>query len=254
MNKKNIQNSKTKKRYFNGIKIKLIGGFLVPVILMLFLGIVSYSKASSGMTEKYESTAKTSISMTAKYFGTILSTIQNKAFQLDSDDVFKKYYGGKYEFNRLEQKKRTEEILKKVYSITLSEDSISNVYVLSKSGLGMSTVGEFPTGIYDKVEGKFKPGIYEKFIESDEIKKIDKEDFAWIGEHPYLDEITGGSKDNYCISYVKKIHDEGNAAIGYLIIDVKYNFVKEELREIHIDKESYMGFVSPDHREVFVSS
>ncbi|MDF2941318.1 MAG: hypothetical protein K0S01_176 [Herbinix sp.] len=226
---------------FNEIKYKLIVSFLIPVVLMLLLGIICYLKASTGMIQKYETTAQTSMTMTAKYFDTLLSTIESKALQFDTDSIVSKYFTGKYEFDMIEQKKRKEEITSKILSITLSEKSIANIYVFSKNGLGLSSNGELATSLYDE------------FLASTDVAKVKAEEKVWLGAHPALDQLTKSNPDKYCISLIKRLHDQNNLPIGYIVIDVDYDFVKEALSEIQIDKESRMGFVSSDQREVTVS-
>ena len=50
------------------IQTKLIGCFIIPVIMIVILGITSFSKASGALTQNYEGAVSQSISMTKEYF------------------------------------------------------------------------------------------------------------------------------------------------------------------------------------------
>lgn len=223
------------------IRYKLIGSFLVPVVLILLLGIICYLEASAGIAGKYESAAQTSMTMTAKYFDTILASIESKAMQLDTDSIISKYFSGNYEYDSIEQKKRMEEIVSKMLSITLTDKSISHIYIFSKDGYGLSS------------DGKMLNNLYEQFTASEDMNKLGNGEAVWLGTHSGLDQLTGQSADQYCISYIRRLHNQSNDPIGFIVVDVKYDFIKSVLDNIKLEKNSFMGFVTGDKREITVN-
>ncbi|HHV12469.1 MAG TPA: methyl-accepting chemotaxis protein [Clostridiales bacterium] len=222
------------------IRYKLIGSFLVPVVLILLLGIICYLEASAGIADKYESAAQTSMTMTAKYFDTVLAAIESKAMQLDTDSIVSRYFSGNYEYDSIEQKKRMEEIVSKMLSITLSDKSISHIYIFSKDGYGLSS------------DGKMLNHLYEEFTISEDMDKIGDHEAIWLGTHSDMDHLTGQTSDQYCISYIRKLHNQSNDPIGFIVVDVKYNFIKSALDSIALEKNSFLGFVTNDKREITV--
>ena len=58
-----IRKNVKKKRVVFGIKMKLYGGFALPILCVILVGVVSYQKAAQGMSENYESATMRSMNM-----------------------------------------------------------------------------------------------------------------------------------------------------------------------------------------------
>ena len=75
----------------------LLVAFMVPVVLMIALGVVSYRTASSGIVDKYKESAQSTVSAVGDYFNLVCTNISNKALEMitnsDVGDYYDKYYG-----------------------------------------------------------------------------------------------------------------------------------------------------------------
>ncbi len=80
----------------HSIQTKLILVFLVPVLLIIALGILSYSKSSKGLIESYESSTLSTMNYMVKYLNFGLKTISEKADTISNNDVLVNYYNGLY--------------------------------------------------------------------------------------------------------------------------------------------------------------
>ena len=55
--------SAAKTQFTVGIKVKLVIGFIIPLICTVIIGMVAYSLAASGMAENYEDSMSKAMSM-----------------------------------------------------------------------------------------------------------------------------------------------------------------------------------------------
>lgn len=95
------------------IQTKLIGCYLIPVMLIVILGIVSYSRSSGALNDNYESAVSQTMNMANEYFTFALSNIESDMNTVLSDSELSTYYSGEYSTNDAQQKTRAD--LKKKY-------------------------------------------------------------------------------------------------------------------------------------------
>ena len=95
------------------IQTKLISCYLIPVMLIVILGIVSYSRSSGALNDNYESAVSQTMNMANEYFTFALSNIESDMNTVLSDSELSTYYSGEYSTNDAQQKTRAD--LKKKY-------------------------------------------------------------------------------------------------------------------------------------------
>lgn len=223
------------------IRAKLILAFLLPVALIVILGIISYAKSSAGLIESYENNTITNLTNMTRYLDFGFSAVSSKANQLNSNNILRNYYSGVYKKDEMEEMNRFREIQELVNSNVLLEDYISNIYIFSNYGIGMSGMGSLQSGIYDE------------FIEmGDGIpfqdKKVTK---LWMGSHPYLDTLKGISDQTYSLSYIRQLYNINNSPNGFIIIDVSSDFIQKTLEGSGLPSGSIAAFITGDGREIF---
>lgn len=225
----------------NSIRAKLIIAFLVPVILIIILGILSYSKSSKGLIESYEGSTMSNMSNIAKYLNFGFDIVASKAEILNSNEVLKDYYSGMYKKNQMEEMSRYREVQSSVTTNILSEEYISNIYLLSNYGNGISGNGTNSTRL-----------VYDNFVAEGEGAEFvqSKQESRWIGTHPYLDEQAVSTKNAYAISYLRYLYNAGKKPIGCILLDVSYDYVYNTLTESGFPEGSVTAFISGDSREI----
>ncbi|MBP1753663.1 MAG: methyl-accepting chemotaxis sensory transducer [Firmicutes bacterium] len=225
----------------NSIRAKLIMAFLVPVILIIILGILSYSKSSKGLIESYESSTMSNMSNIAKYLNFGFDIVASKAEILNSNEVLKDYYSGMFKKNQMEEMSRYREVQSSVTTNILSEEYISNIYLLSNYGNGISGNGTNSTRL-----------VYDNFIAGGEGAEFvqSKQESNWIGTHPYLDEQAVSTKNAYAISFLRYLYNAGKKPIGCIVLDVSYDYVYNTLTESGFPEGSVTAFISGDGREI----
>jgi methyl-accepting chemotaxis protein len=178
--------------------------------------------------------------MMSEYYELGLSNISGKAIQLISDDTILKYYQKYYDNNPIEEISRYKETQKKILSMAAADKFISNIYVFADYGNPVTSAGSL------------KADIYSQFNESEDSKlfKSSDESQIWIGTHPFLDSIFPEQAKKYSLTYIKKMNNLGFKEIGYIIIDVSENFIKDILNKTDFGDNSITGLATQDEKQI----
>lgn len=229
--------AKDKGMGLRGIQVKLIGAFMIPVILFIIIGFMIYSKCSTTLNSTYEASANTSVGTLEEYLGLGFENIELMATRLSINSAITSYYTG--------SEVKSESMLMDT-KVALSNEStadkfIDHIIVCAKSGTACSE------------KGAIRGDVYNAFVESEEGKNVESEigmGSMWISSHPAIDEVTGYDSDEYALSLVTVLKNNSNKSVGYIIIDVKTSFIQDILDNAQISDNSIKGFVLEDGSQV----
>lgn len=229
--------AKDKGMGLRGIQVKLIGAFMIPVILFVIIGFMIYSKCSTTLNSTYEASANTSVGTLEEYLGLGFENIELMATRLSINSAITSYYTG--------SEVKSESMLMDT-KVALSNEStadkfIDHIIVCAKSGTACSE------------KGAIRGDVYNAFVESEEGKNVESEigmGSMWISSHPAIDEVTGYDSDEYALSLVTVLKNNSNKSVGYIIIDVKASFIQDILDNAQISDNSIKGFVLEDGSQV----
>lgn len=229
--------AKDKGMGLHGIQVKLIGAFMIPVILFVIIGFMIYSKCSTTLNSTYEASANTSVGTLEEYLGLGFENIELMATRLSINSAITSYYTG--------SEVKSESMLMDT-KVALSNEStadkfIDHIIVCAKSGTACSE------------KGAIRGDVYNAFVESEEGKNVESEigmGSMWISSHPAIDEVTGYDSDEYALSLVTVLKNNSNKSVGYIIIDVKTSFIQDILDNAQISDNSIKGFVLEDGSQV----
>lgn len=229
--------AKDKGMGLRGIQVKLIGAFMIPVILFVIIGFMIYSKCSTTLNSTYEASANTSVGTLEEYLGLGFENIELMATRLSINSAITSYYTG--------SEVKSESMLMDA-KVALSNEStadkfIDHIIVCAKSGTACSE------------EGAIRGDVYNAFVESEEGKNVESEigmGSMWISSHPAIDEVTGYDSDEYALSLVTVLKNNSNKSVGYIFIDVKTSFIQDILDNAQISDNSIKGFVLEDGSQV----
>lgn len=229
--------AKDKGMGLRGIQVKLIGAFMIPVILFVIIGFMIYSKCSTTLNSTYEASANTSVGTLEEYLGLGFENIELMATRLSINSAITSYYTG--------SEAKSESMLMDA-KLALSNEStadkfIDHIIVCAKSGTACSE------------KGAIRGDVYNAFVESEEGKNVESEigmGSMWISNHPAIDEVTGYDSDEYALSLVTVLKNNSNKSVGYIFIDVKTSFIQDILDNAQISDNSIKGFVLEDGSQV----
>lgn len=225
----------------NSIRTKLIMAFLVPVVLIIVLGVLSYSKSSKGLIESYESSTLSTMNNMARYLDFGAETVASKAKTLNTNDILVKYYSGEYQSDQEEESKRFKEMRSSITKEILSQDYIANVYIMADYGTAISGNGTAASKI-----------VYDDFMTTGDgaVLKSSGTDGVWVGSHPYLDGLSGMDDTTYAFSYISNLKGTDGKPIGSIVLDVDDNYVIDTVAASGFPTGSVVAFISGDGREI----
>ena len=229
------------------IFVKLLGAFLVPIVMMIVLGVVSYETASKSTMEKYEQSASSTVVSVAEYMKLLTQTVESGTTELLTSEQVKNYFGmnaGSKDKNK--EATSYNEMKDLILKQTSSTKYTANVHEFAQLGRpASSTTKDSPTKV------AFPDGAYDEFLkregavfEDSTVKSI------WMGTHPYIDETTGITTDDYAFSFVKRF----TTGKGFLTIDIKMDTVAEVLGKMDFGKGSSASIVTADGREINIQN
>lgn len=233
----------------NNIKIfyKLIFAFLVPIVMMVALGILSYNTAAKNSMNKFEESAGSTVTSVAEYFNLLSSNVETNATELLVSAEVKDYFGLNASSSDQNKEASSYSNMKTaVLKSTSSTKYVANVHAFAAIGRPVSS-----TTKESLRKVAFEETAYDDFQKQEGAPFTDtKFKEMWIGSHPYIDAATGLTSSDYAISFVKRFV----TGKGFLIIDIKDETVEEILGEVDFGKGSYISLVTSDGKEINMQS
>ncbi len=224
---------------FQSIKVKLALGLLVPIVLLAVYGIVSYKNSEEALISNYEISSLDTMDAISKYMNLGFNMIEKSSLELTQDINFKKFFNLSYD-EAMGSIKTYDDTHDRISLLATANNFISEIHVIGKNGVDMSTTGDINSNLYSQVT---QSNIGTEF----KTKKLPS---FWVGDHSELDKImpTSGNvygKDSYATSFVAKI----GVGQGYVIVDVSSKQIKDMFSGYDMGKGSILGFISSDGRE-----
>lgn len=225
-----------KKQKTGNLKRKLIAAFLLPVILFIASDALIYTVSKNSLLESYENSAVSSVSTLGEYFELTFKNIELMATRLLVNEAVSGYYSG--------GSAQTESMLMNVKlainNEAVADEYINQIIVMAQSGKACTAQGP--------VEGD----LYQAFVASEEGQAVIESgaDRVWLSGHPSIDEYTKASTAEYAVSYVSVLRNTANKPVGYIVIDIRRDFLQNILENASIGKESISGLVFPDGAQI----
>lgn len=217
------------------IVYRLIAAFLIPVCLIILLGVLSYESASSYIKSQYIRSIHSELESISSYYELLCDTIEVRATEIIANDSFSKYYGKYAGVKNSEARDYARTAASLLQQARGACDYMYGYHVVAEKGGNISSASK-----------ALSEQAYAEFSTSQEAKDVGKGKGRWSGYHSYLDTALGLSTEDYALTYVKRL-DKGN---GYLLLDIAYETIAEQMQSLSTDETSIAGLVCPDGREI----
>lgn len=215
-----------------GILQKLILGFIIPVALIVFLGIISYSKASEGLISNYEQATENTFEMATSYMAYVFEAVDAISQQYISDNDLSYFTRGLVYTDSQERLSFVISNNNKLLTKTNLERFIENIHIIAGEDIPVLTSDmENIYGFYSEIEGS-----------------LQNDNGVWLGSHPIIDEKVSLDKEAYALSFLRKF-DHGE---GLVAIDISKNEIEAFLRDLSLGDNSFVGIVTEDGSEVTI--
>ncbi|MDO5403110.1 MAG: methyl-accepting chemotaxis protein [Eubacteriales bacterium] len=226
----------------SSIKYKLIGAFLIPVVLIIILGVVSYNISSAAITKSFRDSSVSTINKTADYYELMFSNVDATATDIINNQILQKYYSGSFSSDIINEGNNYSSVKSSISSIAMSDEAISNIYILGTYGKPIITgTSRFADN-----------GDMKKLAASAEGKKMDSNKSGnWFTSREYMDTMGVG---DYGLSYGRQILGTSKKGVGYMFLDISKEYALAPLKDIDMGVESVIALIAPDGGELVSSN
>lgn len=222
------------------IKVKLIGAFMIPVILIIILGVISYVTASNAIKSSFIEASTSTIQKTADYYTLMFSNVSALATDFANNSDVKSYYSGSLSNDVMTESTTYSNISSSLSSTAMGNKAIKAAYV----------IGSYGRSIFTSTTSMETTGEYSNIKASAEGQKIDQDRTAWFTSREYLD--TRGVGD-YAVSYGRQLVGNSGKSVGYIFFDLNSDYVADTLTDIDLGKNSVIALIAPDGGEIISS-
>lgn len=220
------------------IRMQLTISFLVPVLFMMAIGWISYTKASEGLIQNYEKSSCTALEMTMTSFDEAMQTISSITLELAQDKTVNSYALGGYKSDTSMRNQAKTTIQSNMTVKQTASEMIEGIHIIPVEGTELLTTQKqdaagmtsFISGMENEQEGEL----------------LGDGRIHWGSSHPFVDgKMNTGSYVLYC----GKSFNSGSAK-GLVIVDVSENAVRELLAQLDFGTGSYVSFLTADGKEI----
>ncbi|MBE5883743.1 MAG: methyl-accepting chemotaxis protein [Lachnospiraceae bacterium] len=220
-----------------GIMRSLMLIAILPVLLMIVLGFVSYQTAANAILNQCKDSAMATVDASADYLSVVCGSVSSKGAELVTHSTIKNYYQN---YDRADS--AYADMYTEIQSL-MGQMKIANEYLFSYSIIPdqgksvTSLTGTLPDDYY---------ALFEESPEGSFFKKNKAQASTWMGYHPFVDENLKTKSSNYAFAYIQKIMQTGTV----LVLDIDMAVVENMLTNLDTGDGSIKALVSADGREI----
>lgn len=223
------------------IKTKLIIAFLVPIIIIVLQGVISYVNTSKTATQRAIQSSVIAMENSGKYIGVILQTVENLSGQIFADTDVQDYLSGYYDDKDIIAKSdNAVRVKNNLAGTTVFTPDVESIMLIPADKSLNPIATKAPTSIYlDQLEDG---EIYLQLREN-------KGKGLWYGMHNDIDTLNNINNKNYSLSFMRLVQNLFTKdIIGMIVIDVKMSVVENLTSEIDLADQQQICFISHDER------
>lgn len=223
------------------IAVSLMKAFCVQVVLIIALGIASYTMASNVVLNKYKESAGSTMAAMDLYLSMVCDNMKSKMTEMLMDEDFQNYYSKYYEHNTAEGVQAYNDMSLSMGAAQITLNYMGDYFVFAEKGKPLFSTTQ---------SRGFSDNAYEEFMATEAASAFadSKTVNTWIGYHNYIDDQIGYTTDEYAFSYVTRFSDK----TGVIVADISREFIEDALATMAFGENSIKGIVTPDGREVLV--
>ena len=219
--------------FLNSIKVKLFVSFLVPIGLFVITGILIYSKCSNTLIENSETSTYTTLSTLNEYFESGFEAASLIATRLSVNETVAAAYS-----------KGATSTMVNDAKVAVSNEATADYLVAYITIIGNDQDTASSKGVLSK-------DAYKAFVDSPAGQLVAASDkrITWIGSHPEMDAVLKYETADYALSGVMPFTDRFNKPAGYIIVDIKTEYIADILTNANFGEGSIVGLVNSDGSE-----
>lgn len=234
---------KEKKSITMGIKLKLIIGFVIPLICIIVVGVGAYSMAASGMSANYEDSMSKALIMAMGYLDFGFESSVSESEQLYYDTDLMRWATGAI-YNDWTKKSVEEKAVLNLNLKGKGNEFVAAMYIIPGKDLPMVSTQEISANI---------PGFYNELKNSSEGECLQHLKGGWVGSHNYIDGVlakydSSYSAESYACSYIRPMTTKR----ACIVVDYSSDAIAGVLRDLDLGEKGISAFVTEDGREILL--
>ena len=237
--KKQVKVSRKKKSISMSIRMQLFFGFLIPVILIILVGTVSYRSASVGLEENYETSAVNAVEMTMECLDQNFNMISTTVSELSSDSIVSSYALGGYIKSTSKQTQYKTNINNNIVVKQTLSDVMGNISIIPVKNIEVVTTVKMDAPINSFIDA---------MVESGDDSLVKDGYVHWSSSHEYADQKMGMDTSDYILSCSRKIGSSSKC--GLVFIDINNSSILSILNGLSFGDDSQISFTTAEGKQI----
>ncbi len=217
-----------------GIQTKLILAFLLPVVCIIFLGVISYQRTTIAVKEQFQKSTMQTMGKAADYLNLLMINVEDTALDISSDQTLVSYYAG-----TSEEDIDFDKITKRLKAHVSSNSYVKFAYLVAVNEESISLNGDI----------SFDDNTYDEYLASTDYTEITaRGSKVWMGHSDFLLEKGAKARALILTRQMKDINT--GEIVGYLILEVMPEITTDVLTDLDFGTDSKVILVGQDLQEV----
>ncbi|MCM1107373.1 MAG: methyl-accepting chemotaxis protein [Blautia sp.] len=222
------------------IRLQLVIGFVIPVCFVVVTGLSSYSMASAGLQDNYQTSAYTALEMTMTTFDESMKTVSSIILELVQDKTVNSYSLGGYADNASTHDQAKASIATNVNVKQTSNDMIEGIHIIPVQSEKVVTTQRLDASEIDS--------FMDELMESEDAALLADNYVHWGSYHPYMDEVMG--MDSYAV-FCSQSFNSGSRR-GLVVVDVSTAALRSLMGELDLGEGGFLAFETADGKLVCI--
>ena len=226
--------------WYKGIQTKLWSIVFIPIIFLVVLGVVSYSKTSVGIMNSYTGSLSKAIELTASYYEFVFSAVRSDFNGLLKENGISGYVNGTLENVEGTDNNYFYNELYKNFNSSMEENKfLSNAYLLTDNAESVTTS--------DTEQKK----LYKAMSETEQGKEAlanEENNFYYYGVIPKVDKALGTNQEEYAIRMMRRVNDSSD---GMIVLDLEREQIESVIGKLEAKDGSIAALVTRDGSEIY---
>ena len=224
--------------WFRGIQVKLYSLIVVPILFLVILGMVSYSKASSGIENTYVASVSSAIKLTTSYYEFVFDTLRSNFNEVIGESKLRTYVNGGYTKMGITEGKSfyTENYREFNYTVT-DNKFLNDVYVVTDQTDSITTTNTTAKNLFTLISE----------TEQGQLAYEDSTNYYYFGCMPEVDDAMKTKSDNYAIRMIRRVPN----GEGFLVLDLDRKQMESILSQLEVGEGSIVAYVTRDGKEIY---
>ena len=224
--------------FFRKIGFKLILCFFVPVIFIILLGVTSYKRAETAITQNYETSSLQTMEAMNRYLALAVDTVQSNYKAYNVDGNLMAYCKGQYNSDNLTRANIKSTFTTELNGCVTKDALVSNIFLLTDATESIITTTQSNlTGLYSVFAATSQGALAE----------ADAYSYHLFGNQCAADEALGTSSSEYCLRLARCV----NGAKAAMVVDISYSVLADTLATLDCGVGSYVGLITTDGSEFY---